>query len=229
MVGHNELLWIVLMLANMVGILYAYKRWGVTGLYAWIPLSVIIANIQVTKLVSLFGIEATLGNIVYAMSFLATDILHENHGPKAARKAVGIGFFSLVCTTVFMQLALSFTPASGDFVQGSMETIFSLLPRIAAGSFLAYGVSQLHDVYAFSFFKKKWPSRKMLWLRNNLSTMLSQLIDTVIFCLVAFWGVVPTDVFVQILISTYLFKWVVALFDTPFIYLATKIRPREEA
>jgi uncharacterized integral membrane protein (TIGR00697 family) len=216
----NELFWFGMLVVNFVFILVAFRLWGKIGLFAWIPVSIIVANIQVTKNVSLFGLEATLGNIVYATSFLATDILGEFFGKKEAYKAVGIGFFSLVAMTVLMQLALIFTPSPSDIVHGSMTAIFSLMPRIALASLVAYLLSNLHDVWAFAYWREKKPGRKTLWMRNNFSTFISQLIDTVIFTTIAFLGVYPWEVLLQIGISTYLLKWIVAVLDTPCIYLA---------
>lgn len=218
----NEVLWITMLLVNFIAIMLCYRLWGKTGLYIWIPVSVIIANIQVTKTVELFGFEATLGNIVYATSFLATDILNENYGKKAAAKAVGIGFFALIVMTVLMNLAIFFEPSPSDFVQESMSVIFGLMPRIAAASLAAYGISQLHDIWAYTFWKQKRPENSYIWLRNNASTMISQLIDSVIFTLIAFYGVFPGDVLIQIVLTTYILKWAVAVADTPFIYLAKK-------
>lgn len=216
----NELFWIVMLLVNFLGIMVAFRRWGKIGLFAWVPISVILANIQVTKNVTLFGLEATLGNIVYATSFLATDILSEFYGKKESYKAVGLGFFSLVMMTILMQLALLFQPSPSDLVQESLVTIFSLMPRIALASLFAYVVSNLHDVWAFAYWKEKKPGRSALWIRNNLSTFVSQLIDTLLFTAIAFIGVYEWNVLFQIALSTYLLKWVVAILDTPCIYLA---------
>ena len=223
----NELLWLAMLIGNFLAILMAYRLFGKTGLYIWIPISVIVANIQVTKTIEIFGLEATLGNIVYATSFLATDILNENYGRKSATKAVWIGFFALICMTVMMNLALWFVPAESDFAQESLRTIFSIMPRIAAGSLVAYGVSQFHDVWAYNFWKGRRPQRRYIWIRNNLSTMVSQLIDTVLFVFIAFYGIFEGGVLLQIALSTYLLKWLVAAADTPFIYWARSIKERD--
>ncbi|NCC66426.1 MAG: VUT family protein [Spirochaetia bacterium] len=216
----NELFWLLMLILNFLMIMIALRFWGKIGLFIWIPVSVIISNIQVTKTVMLFGFEATLGNIVYATGFLATDILSELYGKKESMKAVAIGFFSLLAMTILMQVALLFAPSASDFAHTSLSTIFSLMPRIALGSLIAYLVSNLHDIWAFDYWKRKRPGIQTLWLRNNLSTIVSQLIDTLIFTLIAFWGVYPTEVLLDIVISTYVLKWVVAMLDTPFMYLA---------
>jgi len=229
----NELLWIAMLLANFLFILLFYRVFGKTGLYLWVPIASIVANIQVLKLVELFGISATLGNIVYASSFLVTDILSELYGKKSARRAVMIGFFSLIASMVLLQAALWFQPSGDDWAQGHLEAVFGLLPRIVGASLLAFLVSQLHDVWAYNFWKKKWPSRKYIWLRNNASTMVSQLLDSAIFTVVAFAGAFPLPVLMEILISTYFIKWIVAAADTPFIYWAVRMKnkgriPEEE-
>jgi uncharacterized integral membrane protein (TIGR00697 family) len=216
----NEILWLFLLLANFLAILAAYRFFGKTGLYIWIPISTILANIQVLKMVDLFTIGVTLGNITYASSFLVTDILSENYGKKSAQKSVFIGFFSLSATVIIMNLALMFKPNEFDFVQESLKNIFSLLPRIALASLIAYAVSQLHDVWAYNLWKKRLPGIQFLWFRNNASTVVSQLLDSVIFTFIAFWGLLPNNEFLEILLTTYLLKVIVAVVDTPFLYLA---------
>ena len=216
----NELLWLVMLAVNFGFILFSYRMFSRPGLFAWVPLAAIVANIQVIKLVELFGVTATLGNIVYASSFLVTDILSEIYGKEQAKKAVFIGLFSLVAMTVLMNLALWFTPAPDDFSQDSLAKIFGFMPRIAGASLLAYLISQMHDVWAYDFWRKQFPGLRFIWLRNNASTMVSQLIDSTVFTVLAFWGVFPVGILVQIFWTTYLIKWVVAVADTPFIYLA---------
>lgn len=222
----NELLWVFYLLFNFLAILLVYRYFGKVGMYIWVAISTIICNIQVIKTVQLFGLVATLGNIVYGTNFLATDILSENYGKKYAQKAVCFGFVSLLIMTVSMQIALTFTPDVSDFSQSSLETIFSLMPRVATGSLLAYIVSQTHDVYAYEFWRKLFPGKKHIWIRNNGSTMVSQLIDTTIFTFIAFWGVYPPSVFLSIYGTTYIFKWVVAAADTPFVYIASWLKEK---
>ena len=219
----NEILWIIMLLINFITITVLYRLLGREGLFVWIPIAVILANIQVIKNVEIFGLTATLGNIVYASSFLATDILSENHGKEVARRAVWIGFFAIIIMTLLMNLSLYFAPHDSDFSQPHLQAIFSLMPRIALASLMAYIISQIHDVWAYSFWKEKFPSDRMIWLRNNASTLVSQLIDSLVFVLVAFWGIYESSVLFQILVTTYLMKLIVAVLDTPFMYLAKRI------
>ena len=217
----NELYWIILVLVNFGLILTIFKLWGRQGLYVWVGFAMVLANIQVIKTIELFGVVATLGNIIYGTTFLATDILSEIYGKKEAKKAVWIGFFTIISSTIIMWLCLKFIPHSSDFAHESLAVIFSVMPRIALASITAYIVSNLHDVWAYHFWKKKF---NKIWIQNNLSTMISQLIDSVIFCFIAFWGSYEPQVFMQILLTTYFIKWIVAAADTPFVYLANKFK-----
>lgn len=222
----NEILWFAMLIVNFLLILGLYRFAGRIGLFLWVPIATIVANIQVVKMVNLFGLDATLGNIVYASSFLVTDILSENYGREHAKKAIFFGFFSMISFTLLMNLALLFTPTADDFANDAMRTIFTLMPRIAVASLAAYLASQFHDIYAYQFWKKRLPATKYLWLRNNLSTMVSQAIDTIVFVLIAFWGLFPDNVFIEIALTTYILKWLVALFDTPFIYIAKLLQEK---
>jgi len=223
MLFKNELLWAVLIIVNFGVMLLAYRLFGKSGLYVWIGIAVILANIQVLKTVELFTMAATLGNIIYGTTFLATDILSEVYGKAEAKKAVFMGFFFMIGATAVMWICLQFIPHIKDFAQSSLETIFAIMPRIALGSLSAYLVSQLHDVWAFAFWKRIFSKSNQLWIRNNLSTMASQLIDSIIFCTVALFGIYEMNVWFQILLTTYILKLIVAAADTPFVYIARKI------
>ncbi len=221
----NEVLWLVLTIAIMLIVVLAYRFFGVAGLYAWMAVAIILANIQVTKTIRIFGLITAMGNVVYGTTFLVTDILNEKHGPKKAKNAVWIGFFMLVATTIVMQLTLLFRPDASDIADPALRQIFSLLPRIAFASLLAYVVSQMHDVWSFNLLKRKTRGR-FLWFRNTGSTVISQLIDNTIFTLVALYGVFPIEVLAQIFVTSYIIKVGVAVLDTPFIYWAKRIRPK---
>lgn len=218
----NEVLWILKLVFNFLVVLGAYKMFGKTGLYIWIPIATFIANVEVVILVKLFGLHASLGNIPYASAFLVTDILSEKYGEKDAQKAIWIGFFTSIIVTLMINFALLFVPeAEGETMFNSLKNIFGLFPRIMFSGLVAYGISQFLDVRLYKILKEKFPNH--LWIRNNGSTMVSQLVDSVLFTFMAFAGVFSTEVIVEILISTYVLKWIVAALDTPFLYMATKM------
>lgn len=223
----NEMMWFLLLVVNFMAILFAYVRFGKVGLYIWIPISTIIANIQVVMLVDIFGLGTTLGNILYAGGFLVTDILAENYGKEYAKKAVRIGFFALIVMTIIMQIAINFVPSDieeGLITFNGVKRIFDFMPRLVLASLISYWVSQTHDIWAYEKWREKFSERKHIWIRNNMSTMVSQLIDTSLFVVIAFWGVYPKEIILEIFISTYLMKFIVAVFDTPFVYIASHLK-----
>lgn len=224
----NEILGLVFILFNFAMLLTMYKLFGKTGLFAWVAIASIIANIQVTKTIEVIGLTATLGNSLYASTFLATDILNEKYGKKQAQKAVWLGFSSLLVLVLTMQFGVKFIPGESDFAQGSLETLFGLVPQIAIASMIAYLTSQHIDVIIFSFIKKIFPSDRQFWIRNNGSAVISQLLDTLIFTGIAFYGVYSLDIWFQIFISTYVLKVIISFLDTPFGYLAKRITPLDE-
>ncbi|MFP7477408.1 queuosine precursor transporter [Terribacillus saccharophilus] len=220
---NNDLLWIVFSIINFVLLLIMYRLFGRLGLFVWVGMATVLANIQVTKTIELFGLTATMGNIIYGTIFLASDILNENYGKKIARKAVGLGFATLIIMTIIMQVVLVFDPAPSDIAQTSLSTIFGFLPRVALGSLIAFGISQYVDVWLYALIKRILPDDKFLWVRNNGSTMLSQLLDTLVFCTIAFAGIYEGSVWFEIFISTYLLKFVVSIISTPFLYGAKRM------
>ena len=220
---YNEVLWVFLLLINFIMILVSYRLFGKTGLYIWTAVAVILANIQVMKTIQIFGLVTAMGNIIYSSLFLVTDIINENHSRKDAQKAVWIGFFVLISTTILMSITILFIPDKSDFMSEHITAIFTFLPRITIASLTAYIISQTHDVWFFSFLKNRHHHEK-LWLRNNLSTIISQLIDNIIFTLIAFVGIFSWEIIIQIFITSLIMKVVVAIFDTPFIYMARKMK-----
>lgn len=214
------MMWFAVLIVNFIIVLAVYRFMGKTGLFVWMAIASILANIQVLKLVDFFGWNITLGNVLYGTSFLATDIISENYSKDLARKSVWIGFFAMISMIILMTLSCLFIPAGEDFISEHMSAIFTVIPRISFASLIAYLVSQNHDVWAYHFWKNKFPEKKFIFIRNNLSTMISQLIDSAIFTTIAFAGMYPFKVLVQIIISTYVLKWLVAFFDTGCVYIA---------
>ena len=221
----NEILWIGLLIICFLIVILAYKLFGKTGLYVWTAAAVILANIQVMKTIQVFGLVTALGNVIYSSLFLTTDILNENYTKKEAHKAVWIGFFVLITTTIVMQITLQFIPHESDFLGEHITAIFTFLPRIAFASLIAYLISQNYDVWFFAKLKKMH-KKKYLWLRNNLSTMSSQLLDNIIFTLIAFVGVFSWNIIGQIFLTSMILKIIVATCDTPFMYWARKIKEK---
>lgn len=218
----NELLWLGFALLDMILVVVILRFFGRAGLFALVVFNLILCNIQVLKLVSLFGLNTTLGNVLYASVFLSANLLVEFYGKEEARKAIALGFCALLMATVYMQISLLFTPAPDDFAQPHLEAIFGFLPRLALASLAAYVVSQVVNVHLFAWLKGKTGGRA-LWLRNLSSSLSAQALDSLVFVAIAFMGVFTMDVLLQIFITTFIVKALVILLGTPFFYLARRI------
>ena len=225
----NELIFFITVLVFLGSVLLLYKLFGKNGLYAFAIFGTLLGNVAVCKNVDIFGAATTTGNVLYASTFLVTDILSEKYGKKDAAKAVAYSFSVMLLWMLGTQLILWFTPNANDYINDSLKIVFGLVPRITVASLIGFVCSQNLDVFLYHYiWSRTGDSRAWLWLRNNGSTLTSQLIDTVLFVCIAFWGVYPTGGFLSILITTYVFKAIVALLDTPYIYLARNIAPLNE-
>ena len=216
---YNEILWICFAFFDLSLVLLAHHFLGKTGLFCMIVFNLLLCNIQVLKIVELFGITTTLGNILYASIFLSTDLLAEFYGKKEAKKAIYIGFLTLFLMTVYIQITILFKPSAFDQSQIHLTGLFSLLPRVMVASLCAFTLSQMLDIQIFHALRN-YTKKKHLWLRNNVSTLTSQLLDSLVFCFIAFYGLMPFNEWLEICISTYIIKALVAVIDTPFMYFA---------
>ncbi len=208
--------------------LLAYKFFGKTGLYCVSAIATVLANIEVAILINAFGMEQTLGNVLFASTFLVTDILSECEGKKEANKAVWLGVFSSLFFLLLSQSWQIFVPSENDFIHDSIKTVFSNTPRMIIASLVVYAISQLFDVWLYhkwwAFTEKKFgDKRKFLWLRNNGSTLISQILNTALFTLFAFWGTYDAKTIISIFLSSYVIYVFTSLLDTPCVYLARKI------
>ncbi len=227
----NELLLIASVFVIFGSILVAYRFFGKSGLYAMTVISTILANIEVLILVNAFNMEQTLGNVMFASTYLITDILSENEGKKSATKAVWIGVFTSLAMLGFTQIWRLYEPSQNDWVFEHILAIFSTTPRLVLASFLGYAISQRLDVWLYhkwwDFTTKKFgDSKRFLWLRNNGSTLISQISNTVIFTTIAFGGWYDLTTLLSVMLSSYVIFVVTSLVDTPFAYLARTMKQK---
>lgn len=224
----NELLLILSLLITYSAVLAVFYIFLEQGLFLWTIVATIAANIEVLIIVNAFGMEMTLGNILFASTFLVTDILSELYGKKTAQKAVWLGIATSVIFILISQSWLLYTPNENDFAMPAMKTIFSNTPRLMLVGIAVYVIVQLFDVWLYHKWwhftsKKTGNSHGFLWLRNNGSTLISQLLNAVLFTWGAFYGVYGTKTLISIAISSYLIFIVTSLADTPFVYLARRM------
>ena len=152
----------------------------------------------------------------------------EIFGKKEASRCVKIGILANVTFILISQSWFLYIPAEGDSMAEPIRTVFANTPRVMLASLVAYAICEIYDVWAYHFWwnwtTKKFGNRRgFLWLRNNGSTLVSQLINVVAFNLLAFAGVFPWNTIGEILIFGYGIFIVTSLMDTPFVYLARRI------
>ncbi len=218
------LLWLIMLFFCFSSILFFLKIFGSSGLYVYSSLAIVVANIQVLKQVDFFYSyePVALGTALFASTFLCTDILSEYFGKEKAKKNILIGFVSFLFITILMLITIGFKPSSEDWAQESLSTIFTPLSRFFIASMCAYLLSQFFDVWIYNFIKKITTNR-YLWFRNNISTILSSLIDNTIFSLIAWIILNPNPetlykVITTYILGTYFLRVLIALLDTPFLY-----------
>lgn len=172
----------------------------------------------------LFTFVISVGLIPYPLTFLVTDLISEIYGAKRANDVVKVG---LLCAVLVMLLTLiaDAVPAMDGSVVSDQEfsKVFGLTGAAVSASMLAYLLAQFVDIKLFHFWKKLTKG-KHLWLRNNFSTILSQLLDTLtVLLLLCSLDALDWSLFGTIFVSSFLFKVIVAIFDTPLFYLFTKL------
>ncbi|MBA8759031.1 queuosine precursor transporter [Staphylococcus schleiferi subsp. coagulans] len=220
---YNEWLGLVAFLVTFILMVLMFRFFGKAGLYAWVAIGTIIANIQVLKTVDIFMISATLGNIMFASIYLATDVLNDIYGRKVAKRAVWLGFSSTLVMIIVMQISLAFQPSDADMAQNALKSIFDVVPRIAFASIIAYIIGQHIDVFVFNVIKRIFKSDRTFFIRAYGSTTLSSIFDTALFVLIAFYGSLPHPVIFEIFITTYLLKLLSTIFNVPFGYWAKSL------
>jgi uncharacterized integral membrane protein (TIGR00697 family) len=170
------------------------------------------------KIIPLWGIAFSATAITFPITFLVTDIISEVWGEKRAHQVVWIGFFTTIVAYILVLIAIKLPPASFWGGQEAYAQTLGLVGRIVFGGLIAYIISQHHDVWAFHFWRRQ-TNEKYLWFRNNVSTVTSQLINTIIFVLIVFYGVLPNSALFPTMLGHFLIKVAFAVLDTPFVYL----------
>lgn len=224
----NELLLIISMIIIYGAVLLWLYLFGEHGLMAFTVFATITANIEVLIMVDAFGMEMTLGNILFASTFLITDILSELYGKETSEKAVNIGILTSLSMILLSCSWMLYKPSASDWAFPSIKEIFSNTPRLMFVSLLVYAIVQKFDVWLYhkwwDFTEKKCGDKtRYLWLRNNGSTLVSQFLNNLLFTFGAFAGIYNIKTILNIVVSSYVIFIVTSLADTPVIYLARKI------
>ncbi|MCK5718254.1 MAG: queuosine precursor transporter [Thiomargarita sp.] len=223
---HQDWLWLVTVAIDLGIALVLYRMFGKMGLYTVVILNVMLSNLQGPKLTVILGLETSLGVILYSGIYFATDLLSEKYGRREGQRAVLLGFVASVIMILVIYISLLFLPSQmpdhAEFagnVHDAMTTLFGFAPLFVFGSLFAYLISQSFDVWIFHYFKKE-TGGKHLWLRNNVSTLSSQALDTVLYGLLVWAPVFGLADAAALAAAKYVFKAIIAVIDTFFIYWA---------
>ena len=234
LINNPEALWVITVFYDLLLASLLFYFFGKEGLYLAIVLGIVLSNLQGGKVSDVVIFDRTftvsMGAIMYSGIYFATDLLSEKYGRREANRAVILGALANIAVMLTLVLSTFFLPSdvadSADEVHNAISTLAVYSPIFVIGSITAYLISQLFDVWIFHKIKSITGTR-MLWLRNNLSTLLSQALDTVIYTFV--WilaGQLDFSTAAAIALSKYIFKFAIAILDTIFIYMLREIKPK---
>jgi hypothetical protein len=220
----GEILSLLSFVIGVLAMLLMLKYFGLEGLYVYSSIATITANIQVLKLMTFSSLKepVALGTATFSTIFLCNDIITEHFGEEAAKKNIWLSFATQILVTVTMISAISFPAYINDKAHDAISLLFLPAPRILIASLVAFLLSQFFNVNIFvrlaKFFKQKY-----LWLRSNVALMLSELLDNIVFSVLAWYILAPQPVSINTLIytyilGTYLLRVIFAVFSTPIIY-----------
>lgn len=243
---HNgsEILSAILLVVLYFIILILWKLYAKEGLYLYNILAVVAANIQVLKITPfwLTPEPIALGTLLFSTTFLVSDILTEHYGVEVAKRGIALSFIAQIIMTVFMLITICYPSEGGvdgivdgvliDPIQASLYALFAPSLRILSASLIAYYISQWIDIKIFKFLKD-YAKGKMLWFRLNVSSLVSGLVDNILFSYLAWVLFSPNPVSMKSLIftfilGTYAARVVVSLTSTPIMYLSYKFFPAKK-
>lgn len=222
--GINEILLACSVVVIYGSVLFFYRYFGRTGLCGLNAVVTIAANIEVLILVVAFGLEQTLGNVLFASTFLISDTLNETEGKRSARQCVYLGIAASLFFLVISQSWLLYAPSAHDFASPALTVIFSQTPRMIFAGLSVYAIVQLLDVWLYRAFwsltkRLSGSEKRFLWFRNYGSVIISQLVNSILFNFAAFWRTYDTKTLISMMISTFLIYALTTLLEIPFLYI----------
>jgi queuosine precursor transporter len=215
----NELIFIAHIIIISLSALVAL-RLGAHALVAFICLQCVLANLFVTKQITLLGLGATAADAFTIGAVLGLNLLQEYYGAAIARRAIWVNFFLLLFYALIGYLHLAYLPSSADTMHPHFMAILNPMPRIVIASFTVYLIAQYCDYLLYAFLKKALHDR-LLVIRNYASIMITQFLDTVLFSFLGLYGLV--DNIGHIIIISYTVKLCAIVIATPFIALSKQI------
>lgn len=177
----------------------------------------LISNIASTKIIDLKWFIFDGGTLLFPLSYIFGDVLTEVYGYKRSRSIIWLGFFSALIMSIVFIVVGKLPSAPGWNNQTAYDAILGLTPRIVLASLLAYSCGEFSNSYILAKMKV-WTKGKLLWARTIGSTIIGEFIDSILFIVVAFWGILPNSLLITLIISNYIFKTSVEILFTPLTY-----------
>ena len=187
----------------------------------------LISNVASSKIVDLKWFVFDGGTLLFPLSYIFGDILTEVYGYKKARSVIWMGFFMALLMSLVFIIIGKLPPASDWGNQAAYEAILGWTPRIVLASLIAYFSGSFSNSFILAKMKIKMAG-KMLWMRTIGSTVVGELVDSVLFITIAFYGILPNSLLVSLIISNYVFKTAIEVIFTPLTYKAVSFLKRKE-
>lgn len=216
----NELLLVIEVVLTFGAVVLAKKLFGKAGLMAWTAVAMILANLTVVKCVPMFGLDVTLGNVMFASTFLATDMIVELYGDKEAKLSILMGVCATVCFMVCTQVTLLYVPTAFDIAQEPMATLFALNLRSSIASIACCMLANLADVWVYKKIREATKG-KYMGFRSSFAAILCNCVENFLFMFLAFGGLYEPVELVVMAITTSAIEGILGLCNPPFLYLAT--------
>jgi queuosine precursor transporter len=224
----NELL---LLLTACISAAFVVAGWrlGKERLYTVIAVFLILIATVGGKIVSFFGHETNTGNVFYAAVFLATYFIIERFGRREGIHSIWVGFIVVLFFSVSVRLVLALSGSDATaLLNTALEVALAPVPRLTIASLVAYAVSQTVNVYLYLYLKEEF-SERYLWLRANVANFLAQLLDSVVFFTIAFWGMLSLPEVMEAIRMGLLIKIVFMAVASPLLYLNKEREERDLA
>ncbi|MFA6353560.1 MAG: queuosine precursor transporter [Candidatus Paceibacterota bacterium] len=187
----------------------------------------LISNVASTKIADFGWFTFDGGTLLFPLSYIFGDILTEVYGYRKSRSVIWLGFFMALLMSIIFIIVGKLPPASGWENQSAYDAILGLTPRIVFASLIAYICGEFSNSYILAKMKI-WTKGKWLWTRTIGSTLVGELVDSILFIMIAFWGILPNSLLLILVISNYIFKTGVEILFTPITYRIIKFLKREE-
>lgn len=187
----------------------------------------LISNVASTKILSIWKFTFDGGTILFPLSYIFGDILTEVYGFRRSRRVIWLGFAAALLMSLTLYVVQLLPPAAGWQYQDDFRHILGFVPRIVLASLIAYFAGEFSNSFTLSRLKIVTRGR-FLWVRTITSTLIGEGLDTLLFCMIAFYGTLPVPLLISVILSNYIFKCSVEILFTPFTYIIVNFLKKKE-